>query len=86
MAEPLLIDAGQLFDFVVHAAEVDRPHVGLKFLRGAEIIVELHRTDLDDLAAQMDGETVEYGCVGAHSLVPFQVKDNIGHSDYRPFL
>ena len=86
VAEALLVNAGKLFDFVMHAAEVYGPHVGLKFLRGAEIIVELHRADLDDLAAQMDGETVEDRRVGAHSLVPFQVKDNIGHSDYRPFL
>ena len=86
VAEALLVNAGKLFDFVMHAAEVYGPHVGLEFLRGAEIIVELHRADLDDLAAQMDGETVENGRVGAHSLVPFQVKDNIGNSDYRPFL
>ena len=86
MAEPFLVNTGQLFDLVMHAAEVNGPHVGLEFLRRAEVIVELHCADLDDLAAQMDGETVENGCVGAHSLVPFEVKDNIGHSDYRPFL
>ena len=85
-AEPFLVNAGQLFHLIMHAAEVDGPHVGLKFFRGAEIIVELHRADLDDLAAQMDRKTVENGSVGAHCLVPLQVKDNIGHSDYRPFL
>ena len=77
VAEPLLVDARQLFHFVVHAAEIDRLDIGLKLLGGVKILIQPYSADLDDLTGQMDREMVENGSVGIHSLVPFQVKDNV---------
>ena len=77
VAQAVPVDAGELFHLVVHLAEIDRLHVDLEFLAGGPVVVQLDRANLDDLPAQMDGEVVEDGALGAHRLVPFQVHHDI---------
>ena len=77
--EAVVVEPGELFDLVVHLAEPNGLYVALEFLAGGEIVVQLDRADLDDLAPQMDGEAVEYGGFRAHGLVPLQVDDDMCH-------
>ena len=84
-SQPLAVEAGELFDLVVHAPEVHGLDIDLKFFAGGHILVELHRADLNDLAAQMNGQLVEYGGFGTHRLIPFQIHHDIMHGSFPSF-
>ena len=85
LGETVAVEAGELLHLVVHALEVDRLHVELEFLSGAEVLIQLHRADLDDLAAQVDRQLVEHGGLGAHRLIPLQIHHDIMHIESNPF-
>ena len=61
----------------MHFPEKDGFHIDLKLLARHPVIVQLDRADLDDLAAQVDGQIVKNGGLGAHRLIPLHVHDNI---------
>ena len=84
--QALAVEAGEFFDLVVHTLEVHGLDIDLKFFAGGHVLVELHRADLDDLAAQVNGQLVEYGGFGTHRLIPFQIHHDIMHGSFRPFL
>ena len=84
--QALAVEAGELFDLVVHTLEVHGLDIDLKFFAGGHVLVELYRADLDDLAAQVNGQLVEYGGFGTHRLIPFQIHHDIMHGSFRPFL
>ena len=84
--QALTVEASELFDLVVHTLEVHGLDIDLKFFAGGHVLVELHRADLDDLAAQVNGQLVEYGGFGTHRLIPFQIHHDIMHGSFRPFL
>ena len=79
VGQTVLVEAGDFFDFIVHTLEVDGTHVDREFLAGRHVLVQLHRTDLNDLSPQMDGELVKYGGLGAHRLIPLQIHHDIVH-------
>ena len=78
--QALAVEAGEFFDLVVHTLEVHGLDIDLKFFAGGHVLVELHRADLDDLAAQVNGQLVEYGGFGTHRLIPFQIQNDIFHT------
>ena len=86
VGEPVLVKAGDLFDLVVHTPEVNGPDVDRKFLGGAHVPVQLHGADLDDFAAQVDGQLIENGGFGAHRLVPLQIHHDVIHRQFPHFL
>ncbi len=77
VGEAVVVEAGQLLDLVVHPAEPHGLYVALEFVAGGEVVPQTDGADLDDLAAQVDGEVVEYARFCAHGLVPFQVNDDV---------
>ena len=80
VGQPLLIKTGDLLHFIMHTPEVYGLYVHRKFLTRLHIFRELDRADLNNLAAQMDGQLVKNGGFGTHRLVPFQIHHNIVHS------
>ena len=84
-SQPLAVEAGELFDLVVHAPEVHGLDIDLKFFAGGHVLVELHRADLNDLATQVNGQLVEYGGFGTHRLIPFQIHHDIMHGSFPSF-
>ena len=83
--QPLAVEAGELFDLVVHTLKINGLDVDLEFFAGGHVFVELHRADLDDLAAQVNGQLVEYGGFGTHRLIPFQIHHDIMHGSFPSF-
>ena len=77
--ETFFIEAGQLFDFRMHFAEIHRPDIYLKFFSGAHIIRQLYSADLDDFAAQAERQMIEHGGFGTHRLIPFQIQYDVVH-------
>ncbi len=55
----LLVEAGELFDFVMHTAEIHRAHVYFEFLAREEAVRQLDGADFDDLSPEADGQLVE---------------------------
>ena len=85
VGEPLLVEAGELFYFVVHALEVYGLDVYLKFLARGHVLVEANGAYLDYLTPQVDWQLVENGGFGAHRLIPLQIHHYIIHRNTVPF-
>ena len=80
VGKALFVKTGYFLDLIVHAFEVDGLDINSKLLAGSHVLVELYRADFDYLPAEMDGELVEYGGLGAHCLIPLQIHHHIVHS------
>ena len=86
MTQALLVKAGDLFDLVVHAAKVYRLYIDGELLTGFHVPGERDRADFNDLAAEMDRQFIEYGRLGTHRLIPFQIHHHVIHSNCPLFV
>ena len=72
-------DAGELCHAAVEAAEKLGLDQNLKFIGDGLILQHPHRADLDDLAADMDGQHPLGGVRTRPRLVPLHIQNNIFH-------
>ena len=74
-----VVDAGEGGDALVHPGVILGGDVQAQLVHQGEGIVQLHGTDLNDLAGEAQRIGDGGGDVGR--LVPFQIEDDVIHSD-----